>query len=90
LLREEYKSIAQALGEKIEGLSDLDGAGKAITAIRAIMDHVGVSYRLGDYGVSAKDIPAMVTSTMKEELFLLMNPRTIVRQDVKDIYKKSL
>lgn len=85
-----YRSIAQALGERVEGLSDADAADAAINCIQRMLERTGMSWRLRDYGVSENDISRFTAATMQQDTLFIPNPRNLTERDVRNIYLRAL
>jgi alcohol dehydrogenase class IV len=85
-----YGSIAVALGEKTEGLSDFHAAGVAVTAVRRMLEATNISSRLSDYGISEDNMPGLVAGTLKQDRLFVSNPRNLTEQDVRNIYLRAL
>jgi len=81
-----YAQIAQAMGEKIEGLSTYEAAEKSVDAVKRLLEHVNISVKLIDYGVSKGDLPKLVEGGMKQARLFLPNPRDLTEEDVSSIY----
>ena len=52
-----YRDIAELMGERVEGLSLYEAAGRAVDAVRVLLRTVNISPRLVDHGVSEEDLP---------------------------------
>lgn len=83
-----FADIALALGENIEGLSDVDAAEVAIDAIRRLSDDVGIPEGLSALGVEIKedDFTTMAQNAQKDAC-MLTNPRTANLEQVIALYK---
>ncbi len=85
-----YGAMAQTLGEKIEGMSELQAADAAVAAVRRLADTTGISYRLRDYRITEEQIPALVAATMEQGRLFASNPRNLTEEDVRGIYLRAL
>jgi len=85
-----YGQIAQALGEKIDGLSDFGAAERSVTAVKRLLESVDISCNLSDYGVSETQIPKLVEGAMRQARLFVPNPRNLSEGDVRNIYQKAL
>ncbi|MBF0646051.1 iron-containing alcohol dehydrogenase [Desulfuromonas acetoxidans] len=84
-----FADIAVALGENIEGLSDVEAAEVAIGAIRRLSADVGIPAGLTELGVEEKDLATMADNAQKDAC-MLTNPRKATLQQVVDIYKAAM
>ena len=84
-----YADIAQALGENTRGLSTIDAAEKAISAIRRLARDVGIPKNLTALGVKEKDLETMAVNA-KKDACQLTNPRTATLEQVVDIFQVAL
>lgn len=85
-----FAQIAQAMGERIEGLTPLEAAEKSVHAAKKLLETVNISIRLSDYGVSKEKLPNLIEGAMKQARLFPPNPRNLTREDVKNIYLKAL
>ena len=81
--------LAQALGEKVETLSQAEAAQAAIDAVRWLAQDVGIPARLSDLGVMAEAIPQMAADAMKSGN-IAVNPRPTALEDVIALYQRAL
>jgi alcohol dehydrogenase len=58
-----------------------------ITAIEALIDHLGIPTRLRDMGVSKNILPILAKVAMQQQRLLINNPRVITEDDALTIYK---
>lgn len=84
-----FAQMAMAFGEKIEGLSDLDGAEAAVKFIGRLSDDIRVPRRLRDVNIPESAIPRLAESLMKVTRLLANNPRKITLEDAIAIYKSA-
>jgi alcohol dehydrogenase len=84
-----FADIAAALGENIEGLSDVEAAEVAIAAIRRLSADVGIPAGLTELGVQEKDLETMAGNAQKDAC-MLTNPRKATLQQVVEIYKAAM
>ena len=83
-----FRDLAEAMGEKIEGLSTGDAAAKAIQAIRTISRQVGIPTDLKQLGVKPEDFGIMAENAMKD-VCCLTNPRKATKEQVIEIYRRA-
>lgn len=86
---ERFADIAVALGEKAGGLSTIEAAGLAISAIRRLARDVGIPSGLTELGVKEKDLESMAANA-KKDACQATNPRTATLQQVVSLYKAAL
>ncbi|MGQ9631190.1 MAG: hydroxyacid-oxoacid transhydrogenase [bacterium] len=86
----ELALAAKLLGEKTEGLSEVDAARKAVDAIRSLQRDIGLPQRLGEIGVKEEHIDVIVRETMEVERLIRGNPRRIGLEDIKRIVRGAL
>jgi alcohol dehydrogenase class IV len=87
---EKYADIAQAMGEKIEGLSLYESAGKAVESVRKLLGSVDIPYKLSAYGITEADLPKLVEGGMAQARLFVPNPRDLTEDDVRNIYRSAL
>ena len=84
-----FVDIARALGEKVDGLSERDGAQKALDAIRVLSADVGIPSGLKELGVKEADLKIMAENAQKDACGLT-NPRRPTLENVIEIYRWAL
>ena len=84
-----FAQMAKAFGEKVEGLSELDGAETAVKFVERLSDDIRVPRRLRDIGIPEKAIPGLAEAAMKVTRLLANNPRKITLEDAVAIYKSA-
>lgn len=77
-----FIDIAEAFGEKTTGLPEMEAAGKAVIAIRSLLDDLGISYQLRDYDVPRGAIPELAKATIGATRLISNNPRAVSEEDV--------
>ena len=83
-----FRDLAEAMGEKVEGLSTGDAAAKAIQAIRTISKQVGIPANLKQLGVKPEDFETMAENAMKD-VCCLTNPRKATKEQIIEIYRRA-
>ena len=83
-----FRDLAEAMGEKIDGLSTGDAAAKAIQAIRTISRQVGIPSDLKQLGVKPEDFGTMAENAMKD-VCCLTNPRKATKEQIIEIYRRA-
>ncbi|MDD2558830.1 MAG: iron-containing alcohol dehydrogenase [Desulfuromonas sp.] len=86
-----FADIAIALGENIEGLSDVDAAEVAIDAIRRLSADVGIPEGLDalDVEIKEEDLTTMAQNAQKDAT-MLTNPRTASLEEVITLYRSAM
>ena len=83
-----FRDLAEAMGEKIDGLSTGDAAARAIQAIRTISRQVGIPSDLKQLGVKPEDFGTMADNAMKD-VCCLTNPRKATKEQIIEIYRRA-
>ncbi len=86
---ERFRDIAIAMGENVEGLSDMDAAEKAIEAMRRLSADVGIPTGIGGLGVKESDFPVLAENAFKD-ICTLTNPRLINVEKIAALYKAAM
>ena len=84
-----FAQMAAAFGEKVAGLSELDGAEMAVKFVERLSDDIRVPRRLRDVGIPEKAIPGLAEAAMKVTRLLANNPRKITLEDAIAVYKSA-
>jgi alcohol dehydrogenase len=84
-----FADIAVAMGENIEGLSDVDAADKGIAAIRKLSSDIGIPAGLSALNVKETDLRVMAENAMKDAC-MLTNPRTATLDCVVGVYQAAM
>lgn len=85
-----FAGLAKPFGMPTEGLDDLRIVDRVIGAIDRLAEDLRVPRHLADYGVKENDVPMLAESVMKVTRLLANNPRTLILEDAKAIYKAAL
>ena len=85
---ETYPRVAEALGERIAGLSHREAAEAAVEAVRRLSHDVGIPERLRDVGVTREGIPRMAEDAMKSGN-ILVNPRATNYNDIVALFETA-
>jgi len=84
-----FAQIAEAMGEEVEGLSDMEAATFAVDAVKELLDQLKIPIQLRDYDIPQKDIPRLVEGAMKVSRLFAFNPRDLTQGDVEEIYRMA-
>jgi alcohol dehydrogenase class IV len=86
---EKYGKIAEAMGARIEGLSQIKRARSALAEVRSLLEQINMPYQLKDYGIPKEDISKLAKEGMKYSRLFIPNPRDLSEEDVKRIYTEA-
>ena len=86
---EKFKNIAKALGEHVEDISVIEGAHKAVWAIKKLSEDIGIPQKLRDLDVKKEDIMELSKIAIKAERLLIHNPRKLNLEDIIKIYHNA-
>ncbi|WP_394740237.1 hydroxyacid-oxoacid transhydrogenase [Natronococcus roseus] len=84
-----YRTIADRLGENLEGVSDREAGDRAATAVEALADDVGIPSGLRDLGVEEGDVPRLAEKTEEIQRLLVGNPRRVDREALEEILESA-
>lgn len=85
-----FAQIAQALGDRIEGLSERDAAHRATRAVHRLMEDIGLPRQLGHVGVTREAIPVLAEEVFRTQVRLRgVNPRATTEQDFVRILERA-
>jgi len=84
-----FAEIAIAMGETIDGLSDVDAAEVGIAGIRRLSRDVGIPSGLKALNVKEGDLKTMAENAQKDAC-MLTNPRKATLEQVISIYKAAM
>lgn len=82
------RDIAQAMGEKVDGLSAEEGAKAAIAAIRRLSKDIGIPAGLEALGAKTSDIPTLAANAMQDACGLT-NPRCAEQAEIEEIFRRA-
>ncbi|MDU7200916.1 iron-containing alcohol dehydrogenase [Phytobacter diazotrophicus] len=83
-----FRDIAEAMGEKVAGLSTDEAAVRAIAAIRRLSKQVGIPADLKSLGVKPEDF-AIMAENAKKDVCQLTNPRKATKEQVIELYRQA-
>lgn len=86
---ERFRDIAEALGEKVSGLTDYEAADRAVEAMRRLCDAVNIPKGMRAFGVPEDAIPSMAEDASQIERLLKNNPRLLSVDDIEKIYRSA-
>lgn len=85
---ERFADIAEAMGENISGLSMREAAEKALEAIIALSQDVGIPSGFAELGAKEEDIEVLAINAMNDAC-AFTNPRKATLDEVKDIIRAA-
>jgi alcohol dehydrogenase len=77
-----FVQIAEAFGEKTAALPQIEAARLSVKAVKSLLDDVGISYKLSDYGVPPEQFPEIARDAAGAQRFMRNNPRAVTEADV--------
>jgi alcohol dehydrogenase class IV len=84
-----YMEIGKAMGLNISGMASAKVKASIISALERLKEGAGISYTLGQLGVTRDDLPALAEKAMGDPC-IFTNPRQPAREDIESIYEKAL
>ena len=87
---ESMARIAKLLGEDVRGLSPVEAAELAATAVDRLNRDIGIPVRMRDVGVQASQLDAMAERASKVTNILRVNPRRAVLADLRSILESAM
>jgi alcohol dehydrogenase class IV len=85
-----YAEVAEALGEKVQGLSPEQAARKASDALLRIQEAMNVSPYLRDYGIKKEDLPSLALKAHEVGQRLMpMNIKEVQPEDAVAIFQEA-
>jgi alcohol dehydrogenase class IV len=79
---DKFMQIARAFGESPDGLPEVEGARLSVRAIKSLLEDLGISPKLSEYGVPREEIPALSKATIGAARLISNNPRKVLEKDV--------
>jgi alcohol dehydrogenase len=77
-----FAEIARLLGEPTAGLSEAQAAQRSIARVRGLLGRLGISERLGSYGIPAAEYPAIARGALGAARLIANNPRPVTAAEV--------
>lgn len=85
-----FRNIAQAMGKKVEGLSDKEAARLSAVAVRELSKKMGIPRGLKEIGVKEESLSGFANTVSENVRILTLNPRRPTTKDIEEIYRKSM
>ena len=87
---EKYANVAEAMGERIEGLSVFDAAYRSVEAIKRLLQDLSLPLRLREVGAKKEDFKTFSETVPKLYKHLINNnPRDMRAEDIKKVYENA-
>jgi alcohol dehydrogenase class IV len=87
---EKFCNVARLMGEPVEGLSLREGAWRAVEAIKALVEDVGIPTSLREFGIDPSTAPELADAASQVTRLLGNNPRRISREEIQAIYERAM
>lgn len=84
-----FAKLAVALGERIDGLTELEAAARAVDAVRRMNRAVRIPGSLQEFGVTESSIERMAVDALQGKA-TVTNPCVITKEEVMHIYRQAL
>ncbi len=84
-----FKTMALAMGERVEDLSGRMAADKFNEAIKQLAADIRIPLHLRELGVTAESVPGMAEGAAKVTRLLANNPRILTVDDIREIYERA-
>jgi alcohol dehydrogenase class IV len=86
---DKFAQVAQALGEKVGGLSAVDTGKKAVEAIIQLCADIGIPARLSEVNVKEEGLPQAAADAMNMKRAMGCNPRSVKQEEVEKLYREA-
>jgi alcohol dehydrogenase len=83
-----YARVALAMGEQVQGLSELEAARRALSAITGLCRDLGIPGRLRDIGTTEAALPEMARLCV-EANYNRWNPRHSIHEDFLALFQQA-
>ncbi|HVA45601.1 MAG TPA: iron-containing alcohol dehydrogenase [Pirellulales bacterium] len=85
----QFARVAELLGEDIRGLTEAQGAERAIAAVERLKAAIGIPARLRDLGVTGEQLPRFAEKAFAIKRILRVNPRVPTVADIEEVYRAA-
>ena len=86
---DKFVRVAESMGEVTSHLSSREASEKAVEAVAALAEDVGIPGSLSDLGIPKSDIPTLVEAALKVARPVENNPRTLSPEEAAVIYEAA-
>lgn len=83
------KDVAEAMGVSVAGLSDKEGAVKAIDAIKKLSADINIPSGIAELGAKESDLPTLAENALKDACGAT-NPKQATFDEIVQIFKNSM
>jgi alcohol dehydrogenase class IV len=84
------RRIGEAMGEKLDGLSDREALEAVTRAIRTLVDDVGCLIPLSQFGVTENDLDGLVAETLTQKRVMGHSTYQLTPDEIKTIFQQAL
>jgi len=84
-----FARLAQAMGERTDGLTLIQAAYKAVEAVENLSRDVGIPEGLRELGVTEANIEVLAEDSMKSGN-IQANPRLTTKKDIVDLFMTAM
>lgn len=88
-VHQKYGDIARAFGKKTDGLSEAEAARLAVVAVKELVADLGISTRLGTYGVPRNELAGLARATIGAARLIGNNPREVTGAAVVELLEAN-
>ncbi len=82
-------NVAEALGLKVDHLSDREAAIKAVEELYNIVKDVGIPTTIKEFGIKESDIEQLTRDAVKQTRLLARSPKAYTEKDIRAVYGKA-
>jgi alcohol dehydrogenase class IV len=86
---ERFGQVAQALGEKVEGLSAGEAGKRAVEAVLQLSTDIGIPGHLREARVKAEGLPQVAADAMNMKRAIGWNPRVVKQEEIEKLYREA-
>ncbi len=86
---EKFAQVASLMGKNVAGLSTMEAAQEAVTAVEELLETVQVPFHIREYGISREDIPKLTKLALREARLFDFNPRDVREDDVRSLWEAA-
>lgn len=83
------KDVAEAMGVEVKGMSDAEGAEKALESIRQLSKDIEIPAGLAELGAKEKDLETLATNALKDACGFT-NPKQATLEEIIEIFKNAM
>jgi alcohol dehydrogenase class IV len=87
---ERFGQVAQALGEKVEGLSAGEAGKRSVEAVVRLSVDIGIPGHLSEVRVKAEGLPQVAADAMNMKRAIGWNPRVVKQEEIEKLYREAL